>query len=109
VEERRRVDDKQWEKVNSYIDESREYRAALNVTLDYMKKTQEELAERVKIQNGRVTKIEERLIPLSSSDAKRGKIEGIVGGVVIAGVTATVGAVFIWAGKTLITAFRIGG
>lgn len=102
MEERRRVDDKQWEKVNAYIDESREYRAALNVKLDHSNQKIDGLAVRV-------DELEKNVSPLVASDAGRQKIENVVGTVVVAGITVVVGAVFLWVGKSLLTAFKSGG
>ena len=58
MEERRRSDDKNWEKLNSFMDESRDYRTRDEITQKYQAENLEALKNAVKIQNGRVFKLE---------------------------------------------------
>lgn len=59
AEERRRYDDKNWKEVINFISESREYRVADQITQKYQVENIEALKNAVKIQNGRIVKIEE--------------------------------------------------
>jgi hypothetical protein len=59
VEELRRDNDKNWEEVKKYIDESRTYRATDAITQKYQVENIEALKNAVKFQNGRVLKLEE--------------------------------------------------
>lgn len=59
MEERRRENDKNWESIISFITESREYRAADAVTQKFQAENIEAIKNAVKIQNGRVLKLEE--------------------------------------------------
>jgi len=58
MEERRRQDDKNWEEIKKFINESREYRSADIVKQDYQVKSIDLLNEKVKVQNGRIGKLE---------------------------------------------------
>lgn len=59
MEERRRNDDKNWEEIKDFISESRTYRATDSMTQKYQVENIEALKNAVKIQNGRVVKLEE--------------------------------------------------
>ena len=59
MEERRRENDKNWEEIKGFINESREYRARDEVTQKYQAENLEAVKVAVKIQNGRVFKLEE--------------------------------------------------
>lgn len=59
MEELRRDNDKNWEEVKKYIDESRTYRATDAITQKYQVENIEALKNAVKFQNGRVLKLEE--------------------------------------------------
>lgn len=59
MEDRRRADDKNWEDIKDFISESREYRSADIIKQNYQVKFLESLNDKVKIQNGRVYKLEE--------------------------------------------------
>jgi hypothetical protein len=59
MEERRRENDKNWDEIKSFINESREYRARDEVTQKYQAENLEAVKVAVKIQNGRVFKLEE--------------------------------------------------
>lgn len=56
--ERRRSDDAHLERINNYIEESKEFRGELKATLKHQTEKLEELNEKVRIQNGRVYKLE---------------------------------------------------
>lgn len=58
MEERRRSDDKNWDEIKQFIEESRSYRAADQVKQEYQITAIKALNERVAIQNGRVGKLE---------------------------------------------------
>ena len=58
-DERRRYDDKNWEEIKGFINESREYRARDEVTQKYQAENLEAVKVAVKTQNGRVFKLEE--------------------------------------------------
>lgn len=58
-EDRRRSDDKNWNEIKNFIQESRDYRARDEVTQKYQAENLEAVKNAVKIQNGRVFKIEE--------------------------------------------------
>lgn len=59
MEERRRENDKNWEEIKNFIQESREYRSKDEVTQEYQAENLEAVKNAVKIQNGRVYKLEE--------------------------------------------------
>ena len=59
MEDRRRLDDKNWEEIKGFINESREYRARDEVTQKYQAENLEAVKVAVKTQNGRVFKLEE--------------------------------------------------
>lgn len=59
MEERHRNEDKNWEAVKEFIAESRTYRATDSITQKYQVENIEALKNAVKIQNGRVVKLEE--------------------------------------------------
>lgn len=59
MEERRRENDKNWEEIKSFISESRDYRIRDEVTQKYQAENLEAVKNAVKIQNGRVFKLEE--------------------------------------------------
>lgn len=59
MEDRRRSDDKNWEEIKKFIEESRVYRVGDAVTQKYQVENIEALKNAVKIQNGRVVKLEE--------------------------------------------------
>lgn len=58
MEDRRRYDDKNWDDIKNFIIESREYRASDKVKQDYQVKSIDALNDKVKIQNGRIGKLE---------------------------------------------------
>lgn len=58
MEERRRLEDKNWESVRTFITESRVYRAEDSITQKYQVENIELLKNQVKIQNGRVFSLE---------------------------------------------------
>ena len=58
MEERRRMDDKNWEKVDEFITESRVFRSALKVENENQLATLIELRDKIKTQNGRIGKLE---------------------------------------------------
>lgn len=58
IDERRRIDDKNWDEIKNFIIESREYRAADEVTQKYQVENIESLKNQVKFQNGRVFNLE---------------------------------------------------
>ena len=58
MEERRRADDKNWDEMKNFINESREYRAADSVTQKYQAENLESVKNAVQLQNGRVFKLE---------------------------------------------------
>lgn len=59
MEDRRRYDDKNWEEIKDFISESRTYRATDALSQKYQIENIEALKNAVKIQNGRVVKLEE--------------------------------------------------
>ena len=59
MEERRRENDKNWDEIKSFINESREYRVRDEVTQKYQAENLEAVKVAVKTQNGRVFKLEE--------------------------------------------------
>lgn len=59
MEERRRIEDKNWKEVATFIEESRIYRAQDEITQKYQVENIESLKNKVGIQNGRVLKLEE--------------------------------------------------
>ncbi len=59
VEDRRRADDKNWDEIKTFIEESRTYRATDKLKQEYQIASMEALNERVKIQNGRVGRLED--------------------------------------------------
>lgn len=59
MEERRHDNNKNWDEIKKFISESREYRVADQITQKYQVENIEALKNAVKIQNGRVLKIEE--------------------------------------------------
>ena len=59
MEERRRDNDKNWEEIKYFIQESRDYRARDEVTQKFQAENLETLKNAVKLQNGRVFKLEE--------------------------------------------------
>lgn len=59
MDDRRRLDDKNWSDVKQYIEESRIYRAQDIITQKYQAENLEAVKNAVKIQNGRVYKLEE--------------------------------------------------
>ena len=59
MEDRRKIDDKNWEEIKNFINESREYRARDEVTQKYQAENLEAVKVAVKTQNGRVFKLEE--------------------------------------------------
>lgn len=58
MDDRRRADDKNWDQINNFISESRIYRASDTVTQRYQIENIEALKNAVKIQNGRIFKLE---------------------------------------------------
>jgi len=62
MEDRRRSDDKNWEEIKNFILESREYRARDEISQKYQAENLEALKNAVKIQNGKVFKLEERVL-----------------------------------------------
>lgn len=58
MEDRRRAEDKNWEEIKSFISESRIYRSADEMTQKYQVENIEALKNAVKIQNGRIFKLE---------------------------------------------------
>jgi len=58
MEDRRKIDSLHWDEINKFIAESRIYRAQDAITQKYQVENIEALKEQVKIQNGRVTKLE---------------------------------------------------
>lgn len=58
MEDRRRAEDKHWEKIDDFISESRAFRAALKVETENQSITLVELRDKVKTQNGRIGKLE---------------------------------------------------
>ena len=59
MEDRRRSDDKNWDEIKSFINESRDYRDRDEVTQKYQVENLEAVKVAVKTQNGRVFKLEE--------------------------------------------------
>ena len=59
MEERRRENDKNWEEIKIFIQESRDYRSRDEVTQKFQAENLETLKNAVKLQNGRVFKLEE--------------------------------------------------
>jgi hypothetical protein len=59
MEERRRENDKNWEEIKNFIQESRDYRSRDEVTQKFQVENLETLKNAVKLQNGRVLKLEE--------------------------------------------------
>ena len=59
MEEKRRADDKNWDELKNFMDESRTYRATDALTQKYQAENLEAVKNAVKIQNGRVFKLEE--------------------------------------------------
>lgn len=59
MEERRRENDKFWNEIKKFIEESRIYRAQDEVTQKFQVENIEALKNAVKTQNGRVVKLEE--------------------------------------------------
>jgi hypothetical protein len=58
MQERRQQDNKNWEEINKFIIESRAYREGDNVRQENLLKSVEDLNTKVKIQNGRIGKLE---------------------------------------------------
>lgn len=58
MEDRRRSDDKNWQKFDEFMDESRIYRASDNIKQDYQIKAVDSLNTKVSIQNGRIAELE---------------------------------------------------
>lgn len=58
MEERRRIEDKNWEEFRAFMAESREYRIKDEITQKYQVENIEALKDKVGIQNGRVVKLE---------------------------------------------------
>lgn len=59
MEDRRRLDDNNWDEIKAFISESRIYRAQDTITQKYQIENIEALKNAVKIQNGRVVNLEE--------------------------------------------------
>lgn len=59
MEDRRKTDVSNWEEIKGFISESRKYRAIDEITQKYQLENIEALKNAVKIQNGRVAKVEE--------------------------------------------------
>ena len=59
MEERRRSDDKNWDEIKKFIEESRDYRSRDEVTQKFQAENLEDVKNAIKIQNGRVVKLEE--------------------------------------------------
>lgn len=57
-EQRRRAEDKVWDEMRTFIDESRTYRAADEVTQKFQVENIEALKNQVRTQNGRVFELE---------------------------------------------------
>lgn len=58
MEERQRLEDKNWEEVKNFIADSRDYRVRDEVTQKYQVETIQKLENQVKTQNGRVFGLE---------------------------------------------------
>lgn len=58
MEERRRMYDKNWDEILKFIQESRDYRGKDEIRQEYQLKSIVELSDKVKIQNGRIGKLE---------------------------------------------------
>lgn len=58
MEDRRRIDDKNWDEIKNFIIESREYRIKDDITQKYQVDNIESLKNKVEIQNGKVFKLE---------------------------------------------------
>ena len=56
--DRRKIDMDNWQDFHTFMKESRDYRLADEIKQKYQIKTMEDLNERVRIQNGRVSELE---------------------------------------------------
>lgn len=112
-QERRRVDDKHWEKIDAYIDESREYRGALKVQMKQVEENLVDLNEKFKVQNGRVNKLEAEVKYLKDlentkkelRDSKKNFWNNVISGSIV----VLFGAGLIWLVNTIINALRHPG
>lgn len=71
MDERRRLDDKNWEEIRSFISESREYRIKDELLQKDQIRDIESLNNKVGIQNGRVVKIEQWKIDIENQIKRR--------------------------------------
>ena len=81
-EERRRYDDKNWERVFQYIEDSKQYRGSLDEKVVGIKEDIVELKEKVKIQNGRVNALELKNANLNGKIASVGAVGTFIGWVI---------------------------
>ena len=78
MEERRRIDDKNWEKVLNYIEDTKVYRGTLDEKLINVKEEISELKEKVKTQNGRIGVLEHNYAKIAGAVALIGLMMPVV-------------------------------
>lgn len=78
MEERRRLEDKNWDKVLNYIEDTKVYRGTLDEKLIGVKAEITELKEKVKTQNGRIGILEQNYAKIAGAVALIGLMMPIV-------------------------------
>lgn len=78
MEERRRLDDKNWEKVLNYIEDTKVYRGTLDEKLIGVKSEISELKDKVKTQNGRIGVLETNYAKIAGAVALIGLMIPVV-------------------------------